>query len=131
MLKAPKFFIGKTIEHNGFTIEYNKNYIGEYPEDLAVAMKEIEKATINPNHPTRIFKASIIEDNIDLDNLPYKCGAGDSKIWFDLRELGFTIQHKGGMVREFEDATSALCSGWAYRISPDCTQTLENIRKGN
>ena len=131
MLKAPEFFNGKTIEHNGFTIEYNKNYIGEQHAALDVAMKEIEIATINPCHPTRLFKCISIYDNIDLDNLPYGNNSDeDSKIWFNLRDLGFQLQTKLGFRSEWKNS-QVMTQGWYYRISPKNTQTLDNIRKDN
>jgi len=127
-LNAPEFFNGKTIEHNGFLIEYNKDYIGEQDPQLAFAIKEIEDATINPCHPTRIFNASIIEDNIDIDNLPYSTRTNeDSTIWFNLIELGLTVQTHPPLGNGWID-TQSITSGWAYRISPDNKLTLDDIR---
>jgi len=127
-LNAPEFFNGKTIEHNGFTIEYNKDYIGEQDPNLAIAMKQIEEATINPCHPTRIFNAAIIEDNIDIDNLPYSTRSNeDSTVWFNLRDLGFIIQNNPPMGNGWTD-TRSITAGWPYRISPDCKLTLDDIR---
>ncbi len=128
-LSAPELFTGKIIEHNGFTIEFNRDYKGEAPEGLAKAMKELQEATKNPCHPTRIFNALIIEDNIDLDNLPYVNDTDeDSNIWFNVRDLGFTIQTKLGFRDEWKD-TQMIGRGWEYRINPECTLTLDDIRK--
>lgn len=127
-LDAPEFFNGKTIEHNGFIIEYNKEYGGEQETGLAEAMKEIEQATINKCHPSRIFNATVIEDNIDLDNLPFTIITDkDAELWQNIKNLGFGMQTKLGFTGEWKD-TEMIGYGWDYRIKENDEITLDGIR---
>lgn len=127
MLEAPDFFTGKTIEHNGFSIEFNKDYKGDMPEAMAIAIKEIVFASQKTNVSTRLFDYMIVEDNIDLDNLPSKLTDETSILWYNLIKLGFKVEYRLGSSGDWIEGQTRI-QGWNYRISPNNTQTLENIR---
>lgn len=125
-LEAPEFFTGKTIEHAGFAIEFNKDYKGDMPEALAIAIKEIAFASQKTNVSTRLFDYMIVEDNIDLDNLPSKLTDKTSTLWYNLIKLGFKVEYRLGHGDWVEGKTRI--AGWNYRISPNNTLTLDDIR---